>query len=421
MSGLLPRSALDQLIESVADFRVVVVNGPRQAGKTTLLSMYQDRHQGQYRSLDDAEQLSAALADPVSYVESQVRPLIIDEVQRGGDPLVLAIKRAVDTNPEPGQFVLAGSSSFLTVPTLSESLAGRTVFVDLWPLSVSERVQAATGFMDQVFHRVSDLAGHRSPWTKRDYLDVICTGGFPQAVQVGSAASRRRWFTGYLRTVVSRDIADFAQPRHAQAIPRLAGMIAARHGGLLVVSDMAKSLGLDHHTVQQYISYLETVFLVTTVPAWSTNATSRFVKTPKAFLTDSGLAAHLLGVSPEALEEPGHRLLGGMVEDFVYSELLKQQSLTGDAFTIHHYRDRDKREIDFICELPDGRIAAFEVKASASPKAEHARHLVWLRNLLGDQFCAGVVLHLGQESFAYDDRIASLPISALWNHHTPPR
>ncbi|GGL09219.1 ATP-binding protein [Planomonospora parontospora] len=414
MDELISRAASEQLRESVSDFRVVVVNGPRQAGKTTLLELFQQEFGGTYRSLDEVEQLRAAKADPTSYARAGSRPLIIDEVQRGGDDLVLAIKREVDRDRSPGQFVLSGSTRFLTVPTLSESLAGRAVFIDLWPFSMSERTGGGCDFLRRVFHAPAEVVGERSEWQRDDYLDVLCRGSFPEALKVSTETSRHRWYTGYVKTIVARDIGEFAEVHHASALPRLLGLIAARSGSTFLQADIARSLGVTGDTVRTYTSYFETVFLVSLLPAWSTNMTSRLTKTPKVFLTDTGLAAHLLRVTPGALREPGHRALGGLVETFVFTELMKLRSLMGDAFEIYHYRDRDGREIDFICETPDGRILAVEVKASASPSSADGRHLAWLREKLGDRFVAGVVMHLGEHVLSYGDRIIAAPISVLW-------
>jgi predicted AAA+ superfamily ATPase len=416
MDELVPRAAAEVLKESVRDFRVVIVNGPRQAGKTTLLEMFLNDHGGTYRSLDEAEQLGAARSDPVSYVGVGRRPIIIDEVQRGGDALVLAIKRAVDRDRRPGQFVLSGSTRFLTVPTLSESLAGRAVFVDLWPFSIAERTGDAGGFLNQIFCGRGGIDGTESLWTRDKYLQLVCAGSYPEVLRASSLASRRRWYNGYVRTVIARDISQFAEVQHAQALPRLLTLVAARAGSAFVASDLAKSLAVGHQTVGTYSSYLETVFLVAMVPAWSTNLTSRVTKTPKAFITDSGLAAHLIRATPDTLREPGHPALGGMIETFVLTEMLKLRAQTSDGFELYHYRDRDGREIDFICETPDGRIVAIEVKASASPSTHDARHLAWLRDKLGDRFAAGVVLHLGRHTLPYGDRITACPVSVLWNH-----
>ncbi|MFD3506362.1 ATP-binding protein [Nocardia sp. NPDC058666] len=413
---LVPRAATEQLADAVQDLRVTVVNGPRQAGKTTLLEMFQAAHGGTYRSLDGAEELAAALGDPVAYVDSGERPLIIDEVQRGGERLILAVKRSVDQNRTPGQFVLAGSTRFLTVPTLSESLAGRAAFVDLWPLSMTERTCGGEDFLQTGLGRPAELVGDTSPWTRDDYLELITTGSFPEVIGMRNNSSRRRWFNGYLRTIIERDITEFADIRHAQALPRLAAMIAARAGSPFVASDVGNGLSLPGETIRTYLKYLETVFLTASAPAWSTNLVTRLTKAPKVFLTDSGVAANLTNTDIDTLRRPGHRSLGALTETFVFAELLKLKSLTCDAFEIMHYRDRDGREIDFILETPDGRIYAIEVKASSSPHSDDTRHLTWLRDKLGDRFTAGIVLHLGTKGFSYGDRILSLPLSALWGH-----
>lgn len=419
MSSLVPRAASEQLKELVDDFRVVIVNGPRQGGKTTLLELYRDTYGGTYRSLDDPDQLRAAREDPVTYAWSETLPLMIDEVQRGGDDLVLAVKRQVDRDKQrPGQFVLSGSTRFLTVPTLSESLAGRAVFLDLWQLSMGERTSGGCGSLRAVFQDPMSLVGARSPWTRDGYIDLVCTGNYPEAIRLRAPASRRRWFTSYVRTIVERDIEEFAAVEHADVIPKLLALVAARSGSPFVASDVARSLQVNYQTVQTYLSYVAMVFLVAEVPAWSTNLTSRLTKASKVFLTDSGLAASLLRVGPEGLREPGARSLGGLVETFVFAELVKLRSLTGDAFEIYHYRDRDQREIDFILEAPDGRIVAVEVKGTATPSPDHARHLRWLRDKLGERFVAGVVLHVGEHSLSYGNRIIAAPISTLWDHRS---
>ena len=414
--NFVPRTATDQLRDSVADFRIVIVNGPRQAGKTTLLELFHEGANGTYRSLDESEQLTNALSDPVTYVRVGDRPLIIDEVQRGGDPLVLAIKRAVDKDQSPGQFVLSGSTRFLTVPTLSESLAGRAAFIDLWPFSMTERSESGGHFIERAFNQPDAFVGAQSPWSRDAYVNLLCEGSFPEVIRLSSTASRRRWFDGYVKTVIERDIAEFADVAHSRSLPRLLALAAARTGSPFVFSDAARALGISHDTASTYLAYLETVFLTAMTPAWSTNATSRITKTPKVFLTDAGLVAHLLRVTPEALREPGHPHLGALLETFVFTELLKLRGLTSDAFNIYHYRDRDSREIDLICETPDGRLVAIEVKASATPSPRDARHLRWLQGKLDSRFIAGIVLHLGEHSFRYSDRIFSLPTSVLWDH-----
>lgn len=416
-TSMVQRLAAGRLQELLAALRVVVMTGPRQAGKTTLLQACQAEFGGEYRTLDDADVMRAARADPETFVRIGGRPMIIDEVQRGGDPVVLAIKGAVDADQARGQFVLSGSTDFLTVPTLSESLAGRAGFVDLWPFCMTERTggdgHVLAAFFDQP---QSLLRGGHTPWTREDYLDTICLGGYPEATEIGSVVGRRAWFDGYLATVVSRDIGEFAEVHRAQIIPDLLTLIAARSGSPLVVADIAKSLEVSASTVRNYVSYLEMVYLIRTVPPWSTNLTSKVAKASKLFLTDSGLAARRLGVEREALRAPGHPALGALAETFVYTELVKLASFIDPPITIRHFRDRDGHEVDFILEARDGRVVGLEVKASVSPSPESGRHLGWLRDKLDDRFAAGFVLYMGDFSGSIGDRLYMAPMSVLWDH-----
>lgn len=370
-------------------------------------------------SLDDSSQLAIALDDPRTFARQRPQPVIIDEIHRAGDPLILAIKQVVDEDWRPGQFVLSGSTRFLGVPPLSESLAGRVGFVELWPFAVAERAGGTGDFCDQAFTDPASVTGRQSPWTREDYLKLICQGSYPEVLRLVSARALRSWFHGYIETVISRDIREFAHVAKAEAIPDLLSLVAACAGGQLVLAHLANGIGLDATTVRTYLAYLETVFLVASAPAWSTNFSSRVTHAPKTYVTDSGLAAYLLDVDAEVLVPPGHPALGGLLETFVFAELLKLTTFAERHVTVRHYRDRDKREIDFILERRDGSIIGIEVKASATPKPDDARHLRWLRDNLGDRFRAGYVLHLGNTNLPSGDRIFFTPLSALWDHAGP--
>lgn len=413
---LVPRMTQGLLDELASALRIVIVNGPRQSGKTTMLKQYQRAHGGTYRTLDNRQDQEAAIEDPVAFSRQGETPRLIDEVHRGGDWLVRAIKMTVDEDTRPGQFVLSGSSRFLTVPTLSESLAGRAAFIDLWPLSMGERTHGPVNFLSELFRHPLALHDQVSAWTRDDYVRVICDGGYPEALALTAPVARRAWYDGYITTVVNRDISEFAEIGKARAIPRLLGLVAARGGSPLVLSDIARSADLDRTTTRNYLTYLDTVFLTVEVLPWSVNLTSRLSKTPKTFVTDSGLAAHLLGVSGSDLLRVGHPALGGLVETFVLTELMKLTAVSQTPVTIWQFRERDGREIDFIIEGPGGSVAGIEVKASTSPGSDSAQHLRWLKQRLGDRFAAGIVLHMGDRSSSFGDGIYALPMSALWGH-----
>ena len=231
---------------------------------------------------------------------------------------------------------------------------------------------------------------------------------------------RRSWYSGYLNTVIVRDIGDFASVRNAEAIPQVLALVAARAGSTLVLADVASDMAISQSTVRNYLAYLEMVFLTVTVPAWSTNLTSKIVKTPKAFVADSGLAANLLRATPDALRAPGHPALGGLLETFVLSELNKLRAVSATDFAIHHLRDRAGAEVDFVLEGPDGKVAGIEVKASASPSSVDAKYLRWLKDKLGDKMTAGVVLHLGNTAGSLGNGIYALPVASLWGQRPLP-
>jgi uncharacterized protein len=414
---LVARFALRRLDMLAGAFRVVIVNGPRQSGKTTLLGLFRDAHGGSLRSLDHEQTFAAAVADPPEFARYGAKPVIIDEVQRAGDPLVLAIKYIVDQNNDPGQFVLAGSSRFLTVPTLSESLAGRAAFVELWPFAAAERAGVTVDLATMLIDEPRQMLGaDSSTWTRADYLDLITSGGFPEAVRMPVGPVRRAWFEGYLQTVIQRDVRQFADIQHASLVPRLLSMLAARAGSPAVITDLARGVELNQVTTRNYLSYLDIVFLTMAVPAWSTNLTTKAAKASKTYLTDTGLAAHLMDVEKEALEQPGHPAVGPLVETLVCTELAKLLAHQDRGVALRYFRDRDGREVDFVLETRDGRIVGIEVKAASVVGSHDFRHLVWLRDKLGDRFVAGIVFYLGTESHSFGDRVQAVPVSALWQH-----
>lgn len=417
MPSMIPRFALQRLIDRAGAFRVVIVNGPRQSGKTTMLRLFEERAGGSFRSLDDATTLQTAHDDPTGFAHYGALPRVIDEVQRGGNELVLAIKYVVDRANDKGQFILAGSSRFLTVPTLSESLAGRAVFVDLWPLAAAERLGAPGDACDLLFAgRASFDGAAESRWTRADYLNLFCAGGYPEVLGISNPALRQGWFEGYLSTVVLRDVASFAHIQHGDLVPRLLGMLASRAGGQTVISNLAKDLQLNHATARNYLSYLDTVFLTGRLPPWSSNLNAKLVKTPKVFPTDSGLAAHLLQVDAEALAAPGNATAGVLTETFVFAELTRLLAASDSGASMYFYRDRDGREVDFVLEKRNGQVVGIEVKASATVGTEDFRHLRWLADRLGDRFAGGYVLYLGSATVPFGERFVALPVSALWHH-----
>ena len=412
-ASAIPRRALALVLEALEDSRVVLVHGPRQSGKTTVAREVLRRRSGRFETLDDPASLEAALRDPAGFLEGEGL-LVLDEFQRAGQPILLAIKAEVDRRPRPGRFLLTGSTMFLSDPALSESLAGRVDIVDLWPLSQGELGGRRERFPDLLLESPEAIRRLRPErLARREVFERVCRGGFPEAVR-RSPRSRRRWFDSYVRTVVERDSRELARVRDADDLARLVRLIAARTAGESNAAELARELGVPRTTVADHLPLLRALFLFHEVPAWSRNLTSKVVRSPKVHLTDSGLAARLLGQEPEALLRPVSRAAGPLLETFVAGEIARQAAWSPDRIGLHHFRSREGPEVDLVLESADGRVGAVEVKAARSVASTDFRHLAWLRDRTGDGFVQGVVLHAGESVLPFGDRLTALPVSALW-------
>ncbi|KAM96751.1 ATPase [Mycobacterium tuberculosis 2074CJ] len=260
---LIERHMLEQLREVAEYTRVVLINGPRQAGKTTLLQQLHAELGGWLRSLDVDVERASARADPEGYIMSAPRPTFLDEVQCAGDPLILAIKTATDRDRRPRQFFLSGSTRFLTVPTLSESLAGRVAILDLWPLSVAERSGVRPEIIAQLFTEPQVVLGTEpAPVTRHEYLQLACAGGFPEVVQRPAGRARSRWFSDYLRTVTQRDVRELKRIEQTDRLPRFMRYLAAITAQELNVAEAARVIGVDAGTIRSDLALFETVYLV---------------------------------------------------------------------------------------------------------------------------------------------------------------
>ncbi len=411
---VLARAVEERYRSTVAARRVTVVTGPRQAGKTTLVGGHLSRTGGAMRSLDEQGVLTAALDDPTGFVALGDRPLVIDEVQRGGEPLVRAIKAQVDRDPAPGQFVLTGSSNFLTVPTISESLAGRAGFVEVWPFTQGELAGTSDRFVEAIFGGVGVLAAYRpSGIDRRELLERVCAGGYPEVHRLPEGA-RAGWFRDYVRTTIERDVVELSGIRKVAEMGQLLRLLAARSGCELVMQNVIEDSALERQAVYDHRAWLQTIHLVATLPAWSRNLTGRVKKRPKVFITDSGLAAWLVGKTPAALEDLTDPSTGRLVETFVFGELRRQLTWAVTEAALFHWQDRAGAEIDFVLESTDGRVAALEVKAGQTPKPEWFRWLGRMRDAMEDRFVAGVVLYGGRHVLPFGDRLLAVPIPALW-------
>lgn len=396
--------------DALDDTPVVVVAGPRQAGKSTLAAHTVGARSGTWLSLDDGAILDAARADPIGFVSGRTGLVGIDEAQRVPE-LLLAIKAEVDRERRPGRFMLTGSTRLLGAPKLADSLAGRMEALTLWPFTQAELgdVTAAHGFVDRAFD--DDLAGLRpSAVTRSEVLARAGAGGFLPALQ---RTDRRRsaWYDSYVAGVIDREVRAVTDATYLRELPRLLRLAASRTSGELNITDLARDLGLSRPTTDSYLAHLEAVFLIQIIPAWSTNLTARVVRRPKLVVTDTGLAARLLGGRLRTDAD----LAGRLIETFVANELRAQSEWSETRPELFHFRDRDGVEVDLVLESGDGRIVGVEVKAGATIRTEDLRGLRLLEQRLGAQFAAGVVLCTAGEPRHLGGRLWTLPFSALWH------
>jgi predicted AAA+ superfamily ATPase len=406
----LPRHAEALVQEALGDTRVVVVNGARQVGKSTLAEVALHKAKGTARFLDDPVTRAAATADPVRFVQHDGL-MLIDEIQRVPD-LWLTIKNAVDRDPRPGRFLLTGSARLLGLRSLPDALPGRSETIELWPLSQGEIDGTSEEFIDAAFSQGADLRVEPRGLRRKDYLDRAGRGGYPEAIRRESPRRRERFFENYLADLISRDVKQVADIERATDMRRLLSLLAAAPAGLLSMNRLASELSVTAPTVRSYVEILETIYIVRRIPAWSANATARAVATPKLIFVDTGLASALTsGVNADTLA-------GGMLENFVLSEIARQRSWSATSTRLYHYRDRDQYEVDAILEDNAGRIVGIEVKAAETVRPDDFRGLKLLQRRLGSRFHAGLVLYCGTESLSFGTGLTCLPISALWTELT---
>jgi predicted AAA+ superfamily ATPase len=394
--------------EALSDTPVVLITGPRRAGKTTLVRKMGEEGRT-YITLDDQTALEAARADPSGFIRGLDRA-IIDEIQRAPD-LLLAIKKTVDEDYRPGRFLLTGSANILTLPRVADSLAGRMETLRMLPLSRAEIRGVAPTFLERVF--AGALEGDKRAIVGDDLVQLALMGGFPEAIARESERRRQDWARSYLTSVLTRDLRDIAEIEKLTELPKFVRLLAEHSGQLVNYSQLGSSINVSYKTGQRYVALLEQVFLVATLQPWFTNALKRIAKTPKLHFLDSGLLATARGLSFERVKA-NREVFGALLETFVFSEVLKLMTASDLRLTPYHFRDQQMREVDIVLERDDGMIVGIEIKASATVKANDFGGLRTLAEACKDRFAYGVVLYDSTDFIPFGDRLAAAPLSSLW-------
>jgi uncharacterized protein len=405
----IPRRAARKVELALLDTRVVLVAGPRQSGKSTLVKRFSDETRP-YVSLDDAQVLSAARTDPIGFVRNLDRA-VIDEIQRAPE-LMLAIKDSVDRDPTPGRFLITGSTNLLALPKIGDSLAGRIEKIMLYPLAQAEFFQSSGTMIDRLF------AGEKPSWQGSPLygpalLETILKGGYPEPAGRKNEERRRAWFADYLTFVLDRDVRDIADIDQLGKLPALLQLLGEHASQLTNLAALGSALNLSTPTIARYVSILERLYLLQATRPWFTNRLSRLIKTPKVHFIDSGLLAHVRDDGQDSFHLDRSRL-GPLTESFAVSEILKQLSWSKTRATLSHLRTRDGDEVDIVLEDPRGRIIGIEIKASSTLRPKDFSGLKKLEQAVGDKFVYGLILHDHDRITPVSAKIQGAPLSLLW-------
>src|SRR5712672_1363117 len=361
--ALFPRFSAELVATALKDTPVVMVTGPRQCGKTTLV---RDLVAGnrEFITMDDDTVLAAARSDPTGLVRALDRTTI-DEVQRVPD-LLRAIKKSVDDDRRPGRFLLTGSANILTLPQVSESLAGRMEIVSLLPLSRAEIRGKKPGFLKAAFD--SKLGKPAEFMIGKDLVQAVLIGGYPEMLRREDPKRRQTWARDYVRAIVQRDVREVADVEKLDQMPRLLKVLAHHSGQLTNFTQIGGQIGLDDKTTRKYVAVLEQLFLVRRLEPWFRNRLKRLVKTPKLHFLDSGFLSSILGGTEERIGKD-RSVFGPLLETFAFAEVMKQVDWLAETCRLYHYRDKDQDEEDIIVEGEGGDEVGIEVKAAATVPA----------------------------------------------------
>lgn len=398
---------IDQVLtRRMAGLPAVMLMGPRACGKTTTAL----RHARTAVRMDRAGEAAVFKADPDAALRGLAEPVLLDEWQMAPETLG-AVKRAVDEDSRPGRFILAGSLHAMLALPGGWPGVGRVVNLEMWPLTAAEQKSTNTKPLLQRMLDGDDLEPAAGGADLRDYIGLAVRGGFPQAALTVPQSERRPWLEGYIDGIIARDVLGGRNPA---LFRRFFNAYAASSAGMVTDRKLCDAAGINHRTAETYRDHLQNLMIVDEIPAWSSRRLKRTARSPKRFVTDSGLLAAAWGSDREGVLRNGD-LLGRMLETFAVQQIRGEVCATEGKPALYHFRSGDGREIDLVIEMDARRIIALEIKAKTAPDGADARHLAWLRDRMGDEFIGGAVLHTGPGSYKIEDRIRAVPISALWS------
>lgn len=398
------RWAKVRVLDALADTPVVLVHGPRQVGKSTLVREIGVEQDSTYVTLDDWRVLAFAREDPAGFLRSHPGHVVIDEVQRAPE-LLLAMKAEIDRDRRPGRFLLTGSANVLTVPKVADSLAGRMEIVDLLPLAEGERSGHSPEWLSTLFDRgplKSSLGEAVDP------VDLL-RGGFPEP-SARSAPRRDAWFASYVRSLLERDVRDLAQIDGIAQMPRLLKSLAHANGASLNVASLSRESGIPATTLLRYLDLLRTMFLIRDLPAWSSDQGTALAKAPKLHLVDVGLWGHIIGIDERRVRSD-EGLRSAILRSAGILEFFKASLALPSGIRLFHLRTVRQKEVDLVVEAANGDLVGVQFRESV--QRYDVEGLEFLRELAGERFVRGVLLHAGDDRVPLAPQIEALPLGMI--------
>jgi uncharacterized protein len=416
---MIPRKLELTIIEMLESFRIVAINGPRQSGKTTLQKKIAKNKNMKYYTFDDIDIFNTATSDPKGFIEyiSKDENVAIDEVQMIPE-IIPPIKMSVDKQNRKGMFLLTGSSDIFKNSKIKESLAGRMVSFNLFPLSYSEINKRDINIIDKLFSdEFNNFDVDFESISKEEFISAVINGGYPEVYDLPMKA-KKAWYDFYIKARITKDIANIenVQEDTLSHLAKLLKVLAGQVSSLVNYTSISKSIGITDKTVAKYIKILEALYIIKLVPSYSNNILKQVTKSPKVHFIDSGLASFLLNASVESSMLGKNEHLGNLVETFVYTELIKHQANANEDIEIYHFRDTQQKEVDFVLESSLGDIVAIEIKSGSNIKSEHFKGLLALAKTMKDKNFKGIVFYGGDKVLPYkieDYQFWAIPLTVL--------
>ena len=413
MRNMYDRHIQSAIFDALADTPVLLINGARQTGKSTLCQRIVEQSTFDWRfvTMDDPATLSAAKNDPMGFLEDLGSHVIIDEVQRAPE-LFLPIKKLVDQDRDNRRIILTGSADVMMLPKVGDSLAGRVEIHKLWPLSQDELHGEPSSFIKTLTDPDASFVATVTHWP--DIAAKMRIGGYPESLSRKAANRRRRWFDDYLTAILQKDIRDLSNIEGLNDIPNILKLLATRVGSTLNMAEISRLSGVKNTTLKRYITMLEHIFIIVPIPAWTRNAEGEFVKSPKIFLNDTGLLVNFTGREDDTfLAQRAHA--GPYLENFVVMEIMKQLSWSEQSLKPYHFSMHRGAEVDLVLEDRLGGLYGIEIKSAASLQKNDFKGLKHLADIAGDKFQKGTVLYSGSECLSgFGEKLQAVPINALW-------